>query len=127
VDPFTNTIFSFGIKGSDLKKLLRYTRPATSASLRYKVRRDEMPNANGKFDWQLVEATLNGQPIEDDKVYPGAASSYYFGKEVQKYAIEPKDSARPRIEYLAEFIKKNTPVKPTADGRVVLEGGSSYE
>ncbi len=35
LDPFQNTVYTFKIKGADLKKLLVATRPATSAGLRY--------------------------------------------------------------------------------------------
>jgi 2',3'-cyclic-nucleotide 2'-phosphodiesterase (5'-nucleotidase family) len=45
VDPFTNTIVTFGIKGADLKKLLGYTRPATSKSLRYSRKPRPAPTA----------------------------------------------------------------------------------
>jgi hypothetical protein len=60
-------------------------------------------------------------------VYQGAASSYYFNKEVKRYAIDPKDTGRPRLEFLADYIKKNSPISPTPDGRLKLDGGSAYD
>jgi 2',3'-cyclic-nucleotide 2'-phosphodiesterase (5'-nucleotidase family) len=38
VDPFDNTLVTYKIKGSDLKRVLARWRPSTSASLRYEVR-----------------------------------------------------------------------------------------
>jgi hypothetical protein len=63
---------------------------------------------------------VNGKPIEDDTIYKGAASSYYFGQDVKKYAINPVDTMRKRLDVLAEYIKKNSPISPTADGRIKL-------
>ncbi len=125
VDPFTNTIVSFGIKGADLKKLLGYTRPAPSKTLRYTA--TAKTRTDGKKDWSWGEGTLNGVPIGDDTVYQGAASSFYFNKEIKRYAIDPKDTGRPRLEFLADYIKKNSPISPTPDGRMKLEGGTAYD
>ncbi|HVK02547.1 MAG TPA: bifunctional UDP-sugar hydrolase/5'-nucleotidase [Armatimonadaceae bacterium] len=119
VDPFTNTIVSFKIKGADLKKVLAYTRPAPSATLRYHAKAVARPD--GKKEWELVSAALKGQPIEDEKVYQGVASSYYFNFGIKRYAIDPVDSGKPRLEYLAAYIKKNSPIRPTPDGRLRFE------
>ncbi|MBC7808205.1 MAG: hypothetical protein H7145_18900, partial [Akkermansiaceae bacterium] len=107
--------------GSDLKKLLGYTRPATSKTLRYVAKETPRTDGSGKTDWALVDATLNGAPIEDDKVYKGAASSYYFGGEVKKYATNPVDTKIMRLDLLAKYIKKNSPISPTPDGRIKIE------
>ncbi len=123
VDPFTNTIFTFDIKGSDLKKLLGYTRPATSKTLRYVAKGTPRTDGSGKTDWIFVEGTLNGAPIEDEKIYKGAASSYYFGADVKKYAINPVDTGHMRMTLLSNYIKKNSPISPTPDGRVKLTTG----
>lgn len=118
VDPFTNTIFTFEIKGSDLKKLLGYTRPATSKTLRYVAKETPRTDGSGKSDWTFVEGTINGKPIESDTVYKGAASSYYFGAEVKKYAIDPVDTKKMRLDLLADYVKKNSPISPVPDGRI---------
>lgn len=127
VDPFTNTIFTFKIKGGDLKKLLQYTRPAPSRSLRYVATRVAPTTPEARPTWTLTEATLNGKPIDDDTVYRGAASSYYFTGQVKRYAIDAKDTGIMRLVYLADYIKKNTPISPTPDGRIKLVGGSAYD
>jgi|GEM_PF-301570 5''-nucleotidase/2'',3''-cyclic phosphodiesterase and related esterases len=126
VDPFTNTMVSFKIKGSDLKKVLAYTRPSPSATLRYHARAFARPDGKKK-EWTLVSATLKGQPIEDEKVYRGVASSYYFNYGIKKYALEAQDTGNPRIEYLAEYIRKNSPIRPTPDGRLRLEDNTNIE
>ncbi len=124
VDPFTNTIYTFRIKGADLKKLLGYTRPACSKTLRYTAKGTPRTDGSGKTDWTFVEGTVNGQPIDDERIYKGAASSYYFGADVKKYAVDPVDTGKPRLEFITSYIKKTSPIAPTPDGRLTFLTGS---
>lgn len=133
LDPFNNTVYTFKIRGADLKRLLVATRPATSSTLRYELRREAPPAQTPTGDaplrrrWQLVRATLNGRPIEDDKLYTGATNSYYFGRSVKSHAVDPVDTKRPRLEVVIDFVRKNSPISPQTDGRVNLNGDSPYE
>lgn len=123
--PFGNTIYTFTITGGDLKKLLAATRPATSAGLRYAVKPEE-GSADTRRRYTLVEATLNGRPLEDGKAYTAATSSYYFNASVKPYAQNAVDTGRKRLDLVLEYLRKNSPITPKADGRVNLNGGSAY-
>jgi 5'-nucleotidase len=131
LDPFANTVYTFKIKGADLKKLLVATRPATSAGLRYELRREASPAGGSgtapRGRWRLVRVTLNGKPIEDDTLYAGAANSYYFSRSVKSYAVDAVDTGRKRLDVVVDYIRKNSPITPRSDGRVNLNGGNPYD
>jgi 5'-nucleotidase/UDP-sugar diphosphatase len=68
LDPFANTVVTFKITGLQLRKILaRYT-PACSG-VRYRVEGGE-----------LVEALVNGEPLQDTRRYTGATNSYLAGR-----------------------------------------------
>ncbi len=121
VDPFENTVFTFKIKGSALKSLLTQTRPLSSAGLRYAVTRNAETGA-----WSLVSATVNGKPIEDETIYNGAASSFYFTASVKSKSIEFNDLGTSRRDAILNYIKKNTPISPVEDGRNNFGGADPF-
>ncbi len=127
LDPFGNTVYTFKITGADLKKLLAETRPATSAALRYSARRTPPARPGARSTWTLVSATLNGQPIQDDKIYSAATSSYYFTRSVKPYATEAVDIGQTRLDVLTAFIRKNSPISPKPDGRNDFGGANPYD
>ncbi len=125
--PFGNTIYTFKIKGSELKRALIETRPATSATLRYELRRQPQTTpGQQRSAWNLVSATVNGQPVEDDRVYTGAASSYYFTRVLKPYALDGVDTGRKRLDIVVDYIRRNGVISPKEDGRVKLIGGGAY-
>jgi hypothetical protein len=67
---------------------------------------------------EVVEATVNGQPIEDDRTYSGATNSYFAQSALK--GIETKDTARPRLDVVIDYIRKKGTVKPVYDGRRVV-------
>lgn len=106
--PFGNTIVRFEIRGRDLKTLLERHRPAVSG-IRYRVE-------NGK----LVEATLNGEPIQDDKLYKGTTNSYFADRVLKEMGIPYADTGRKRLDVVADYIRKAKRVAPTYDGRRIV-------
>jgi 5'-nucleotidase / UDP-sugar diphosphatase len=106
MDPFNNTIVTFQIKGSDLKALLEKNTPSVSG-IRYRVE-----------NRKLIEATVGGQPIQDDKLYTGATNSYFAGRNMKDFTT--KDTGTPRIKVLTEYIKKKGTIRPAYDGRRVV-------
>jgi len=121
VDPFENTVFTYKIKGSALKTLLAQTRPLSSAGLRYAVARNADTGA-----WSLVSASVNGKPIEDETIYNGAASSFYFNASVKSKATEYNDLGTSRREAIIAYIKKNSPISPAEDGRNNFGGADPF-
>lgn len=126
LDPFENTVYTFKIKGSDLKKLLVATRPMTSASLRYEMRRSNTGEGGSGGGWTLVSATVNGQPVEDERVYTAATNSYYFGASAKPFAQDAVDTRRSRRDVIGDYIRKNSPIKPVEDRRVNFNGADPY-
>jgi len=106
LDPFNNTVVLFRITGRDLKRILWQNRPAVSG-IRYRVENAE-----------LVEATVNGRPIEDDRTYTGATNSYFAQSGLK--GIETKDTGRARLDVVIDYVRKRGSVKPVYDGRRVV-------
>jgi 5'-nucleotidase len=106
LDPFNNTVVLFKIAGRDLKRILWQNRPAVSG-IRYRVENAE-----------LVEATVDGRPIEDDRTYTGATNSYFAQSGLK--GIETEDTGRARLDVVIDYVRKKGTVKPVYDGRRVV-------
>ena len=108
VDPFTNTVVTFKITGRELKRILLKNRPAVSG-LRYRME-----------GGQLTEATVGGNPVEDDRVYTAVSNSFLAGTALK--GIEVVDTGKVRLSVLIDYIRKKGTVRPSYDGRrVILE------
>ncbi|MCS7208994.1 MAG: bifunctional metallophosphatase/5'-nucleotidase [Fimbriimonadales bacterium] len=106
--PFGNTIVRFEITGRDLKRLLVEQRPTVSG-IRYRVE-----------NRQLVEATLNGQPIEDDRIYKGTTNSYFADRYLKPMGISYADTGKKLLDVVADYIRRQRVVAPVYDGRRVV-------
>ncbi|MCS7301001.1 MAG: bifunctional metallophosphatase/5'-nucleotidase [Fimbriimonadales bacterium] len=106
--PFGNTIVRFEITGRDLKRLLAEQRPTVSG-IRYRVQ-----------NRQLVEATLNGQPIEDERVYKGTTNSYFAERYLKPLGVPYVDTGKVLLNVVADYIRKQRRVSPVYDGRRVV-------
>ena len=69
---------------------------------------------------KLVEVTINGQPLDDEKTYAGATNSYFAGTALK--GIAQVNTGRNRLDVVAEFVKKKGSVEPAYDGRRVIIG-----
>jgi len=107
VDPFNNSIVTFELTGKEIKEILRRSKPAVSG-IRYRIENK-----------QLVEATINGQPIEDDKTYKGAANSYFAGSQMKAYKVV--DTGKGRLQTIIDYIKKHKKLAPLYDNRRVVK------
>ncbi len=108
VDPFGNTIVTFKATGKQIKAILARNRPAVSG-IRYVYERGE-----------LKEATINGKPFEDDKIYSGATNNYFARFALE--GIEDKtDTKKPRLETVVAYIKAKGTIKPSYDGRRIVK------
>ncbi|MFN4034292.1 MAG: 5'-nucleotidase C-terminal domain-containing protein, partial [Fimbriimonadales bacterium] len=105
--PFGNTIVRFEITGRDLKRLLEEHRPTVSG-IRYRTQ-----------NRQLVEATINGQPIEDDRVYKGTTNSYFAERALKPMGIAYVDTGKRRLQVVADYIRQQKRISPVYDGRRV--------
>jgi 2',3'-cyclic-nucleotide 2'-phosphodiesterase (5'-nucleotidase family) len=106
--PFGNTVVRFEITGRDLKRLLAEQRPTVSG-IRYRVE-----------NRRLVEATINGQPIEDERVYKGTTNSYFADRYLKPLGVSYADTGRYLLDVVAEYIRKQRKVAPVYDGRRVV-------
>jgi len=106
MDPFENNIVTFKITGRQLLDVLKSQLPAVSG-LRYRVE-----------SGSIVEATIAGQPVKNDRIYTGATNSYFAG--VALHGMETKDTGKKPVEVLADYIRKKGTVRPVFDGRRVI-------
>ncbi len=105
--PFGNTIVRFEITGRDLKRLLEEHRPTVSG-IRYRTQ-----------NRRLVEATINGQPIEDDRLYKGTTNSYFAERALKPMGIAYVDTGKRRLQVVADYIRQQKRIAPVYDGRRV--------
>ena len=113
LDPFDNKIVLFKATGRQIKELLAKEVPYVSG-LRYRV-------VNG----QVVEATIGGKPIEDDRVYSGATNSYLAGRSLR--GISQEVLGKTRLEVVTDYVRQKGTLTPVYDGRRVVIGGRSRE
>ncbi len=106
LDPFNNTVVLFTLTGRQIKQILQQHTPTVSG-LRYRVQ-----------DHRLVEATLNGQPLDDDRTYTGVTNSYFKGTVLK--AVAGQDTGKPRLNVLIEYIRQKGTIRPEYDGRRVV-------
>jgi 5'-nucleotidase/UDP-sugar diphosphatase len=111
VDPFNNTVVLFEATGAKIRDLLTKNLPFVSG-LRYQA-----------VDGVLTTVTINGQPLQDDKVYTGATNSYFAGYALKGVTV--KETGRARLDVVAEYIRSQGTVKPAYDGRRILIGKRS--
>ncbi len=118
MDPFSNTVVTYKITGSQLRNLLLHREPAVSG-IRYRIE-------NG----DLVEVTVNGKPLEDgsngttDREYTGTSNSFFAGKTLMGI-VTWVDTGRPRLDVLVEYIKGKGTITPSYDGRRIVGRNSS--
>ena len=108
MDPFDNKIVTFKVTGRQLKEILRREKPAVSG-LRYRIEHG-----------QIVKATVAGQPVKDDRIYSGAANSYFAG--IALKGIQITNTGKLRLDVIINYIRKKGTVKPAYDGRRVVIG-----
>lgn len=106
--PFGNTAVRFEIRGRDLKALLERHRPTVSG-IRYRLE-----------NRQLVEATLNGEPIQDERIYKGTTNSYFADRVLKPIGISYADTGITTLDLVANYIRKKRVVSPVYDGRRVI-------
>jgi 5'-nucleotidase / UDP-sugar diphosphatase len=106
MDPFDNTIVTFKITGRQLKDILAKHAPVVSG-IRYRLE-------NGV----VTEATIGGQPIDDGRVYSGAANSYFAGFALD--GVELDKTKQLRVEVLINYIRAKGTVRPSYDGRRIV-------
>jgi len=109
MDPFNNTVVTFQITGRDLKQILKRYTPAVSG-IRYRIE-----------DRELVDATVGGAPIVDDRVYTGASNSYFAGFALKGFQVQ--DTGKPRLDVLIDYVRAKGTVRPSYDGRRAVIGG----
>jgi 5'-nucleotidase / UDP-sugar diphosphatase len=108
MDPFNNTVVTFGISGRRLKEVLQKNQPAVSG-IQYRIEHKK-----------LVKATVAGKPVQDGRIYTGASNSFFAGFALK--GIRIKDTGKKRLDFVIAAIRKKGIVNPVYDGRrVVIE------
>lgn len=115
--PFENTLMILQMKGSKLKKLVDYLcqgkRAHPIAGLTLKVNKD----------YELVEALVNSEQIEDDKIYHLATIDYlYNGGDGMGFLKENEGVHNLNYKLrnvLIDYFKKHDTIQPTVDDRFI--------
>ena len=115
MDPFSNTVITFDITGRELKQILARARPAVSG-IRYKVR-----------GHTLLEATIGGEPIQDDRVYHGSTNSYMAAWPEFKGVTNRRDTGIRRLDALLRYLRAHNPAVPQYDGRRTLVNTRDFD
>jgi 2',3'-cyclic-nucleotide 2'-phosphodiesterase (5'-nucleotidase family) len=108
MDPFDDTIVTFKLSGRQLRKVLQSDYPAVSG-LRYRVENK-----------RVTQVTVAGRPLRDDRVYTGAANSYFARAALRGIRIH--NTGKQRLDVLIDYIRKKGTVRPVFDGRRVIIG-----
>ncbi len=106
LDPFNNTVVLFRATGRQIREILERHAPAVSG-LRYKLQ-----------DRKLVDVTIGGHPLEDDKTYSGATNSYFAGFALKD--IAKQDTGKGRLDTVIAYIRAKGTVAPAYDGRRIV-------
>ena len=106
VDPFNNTVVLFKLTGKEIRQVLQRSTPAVSG-IRYRVQNRE-----------LVEVTINGEPLDDARTYNGVTNSYFAGSALKGVTVQ--DTGKPRLDVLVSYIREKGTVQPSYDGRRVV-------
>lgn len=106
LDPFVNTVVLFKITGRQIRQVLERHAPAVSG-IKYRLQ-----------DRKLVDVTIGGQPLDDDKTYTGVTNSYFAGSALK--GIPTEDTGKPRLDTLIAYIRQKGTVRPAYDGRRVV-------
>jgi 2',3'-cyclic-nucleotide 2'-phosphodiesterase (5'-nucleotidase family) len=107
--PFGNTMVKFRVTGAQLRELLRRTRPAVSG-IRYRYQGGE-----------LLEVTVNGQPLQEDRQYLVSTNSYFAQRYLQPMGIAYEDTGRKRLDVVSDYILKHKRIRPAYDGRRIVD------
>jgi 5'-nucleotidase/UDP-sugar diphosphatase len=108
VFPFQNKLILLKTSGKQLKKALE-TQQLGVSGIRYRI-------ASGK----LVTATIDGKPIEDEKLYTIATTDFIEERTFEE-VFERKVIADDYREAIVAYIQARKTVTPVLDGRRVIE------
>lgn len=105
--PFMNRLVRFDMTGAQLKEALLRLKPGVSG-VRYRIEDD-----------RLVDATIDGKPIDDSATYSVASIDYVLEnglKEIKERNYLPVSYR----DALKNYIKARGTISPSADGRRVV-------
>lgn len=107
LDPFNNTVVTFEATGKQIRQILQRYAPSVSG-IRYRLENKV-----------LVDATIDGKPIDDSRTYTGVTNSYFAGYAI-KGATAIQDTKKPRLDVLIQYIRDKGTIRPAYDGRRVV-------
>ncbi len=130
--PYENTLVLIDMKGSDVLDLFKFVASVyqtngafgqVSKQVRYTI------TYNNGVDGILSNLTIDGNPVDPEKIYKFAVNSYLYsggdGYEILKQrAIKAADINVLATDAVIEALKQsNEPIAPVLDGRIVVRGG----
>jgi 2',3'-cyclic-nucleotide 2'-phosphodiesterase (5'-nucleotidase family) len=95
--PFRNILTTFTVSGSQIRTLVRHDiekRPGIQVSgIRCEWKKDPSGNV------EIVNLLVGGKPVDDKRMYVGAASDYMMGEAKRYFGVEPS-----KLTYLNETV-----------------------
>jgi len=108
MDPFNNSVVSMQLTGAEIRTLLIARRPAVSG-IRYVIHAG-----------RLLQATVQGKPLDDAALYSCATNSYFARDELFSRARNRTELQMTRLEAIIRYISERGTVKPAYDNRRVV-------
>ncbi|MBI3548789.1 MAG: bifunctional metallophosphatase/5'-nucleotidase [Elusimicrobia bacterium] len=110
VAPFENSVLTFKIKGSDLRAYLRGCEVPGAYRCQYSgIEAVHGPGPDGGR--ALLSASVNGEPLDDDRLYSGAIDSFNAQFLPLRDKVTLRDIDR---DILAGYISRHSPLRPAS-------------
>lgn len=115
--PFENSLVVVALKGTQIDSLVTYL------SKRKKAHPIAKLQLSIDQDFKIVSATINGKPIDDNKIYYVATNDYLYNGGDNMSFFKPNDSLY-NLNYkirniLIDYFKKVDTINPTIDDRFI--------
>ena len=115
--PFENSLVVVALKGNQIDSLVTYL------SKRQKAHPISKLQLSIDQDYQIVSATINGKPIDDNKMYFVATNDYLYNGGDNMTFFKPNDSLY-NLNYkirniLIDYFKKVDTINPKIDNRFI--------
>lgn len=118
--PFRNILTTFQLSGKQLKQVLvdamKNDDPLITSGMTAKYRK----NADGSVS--VVEMTIGGKPVDENRMYVCAATDYFVGQGKKYIGIEinqPVYSRKTVYEALEEYARKQGTIPGTFEPRII--------
>lgn len=124
--PFPNTVVICELKGSDILELMEHAAGLTNGILQVSRGVQLQYDTARAVGQRVLRVTLNGTPLEAEKIYKVATSNFVAdggdGYAAFKQAVSSKRTGVGIVELLKKYLQQAPVYKPFVEGRIVVKG-----